>query len=272
MQPPSDTATLTDSVTDQSLDDGEYDNHGQANTKMLPFEFALAVVMHNIGDELQTVQQAKSFPNWPQWEEALKCELTQHESLGTWKLVEPSPHANVIGSCWVFHYKIDSTSKIVKYKGRLVTQCFSQAEGINYNETFSPTAKLSAIRIIAALATCNDWELKQTDIDGAYLNAPLTETIYMHQPMGFEIPGKEGHICHLQLAIYGLKQASREWYELFCKTLGNIGFSRCQVEHTVFYRHDKDDYVIMAVEIDDLSIAGNTRLAIAKFKQQLYAK
>ena len=92
MQPPSDTATLTDSVTDQSFDDGEYDNHGQANTKMPPFEFALAVAMHNIGNELQTVQQAKSFPNWPQWEEALKCELTQHKYLGTWKLVKSPTH------------------------------------------------------------------------------------------------------------------------------------------------------------------------------------
>src|SRR5882724_8938209 len=110
------------------------------------------------------------------------------------------------------------------------------------------------------------------DIDGAYLNACLMEMIYMCQPLGFEIPGKEGHICHLQLAIYGLKQASHEWYELFCKTLGNIGLSRCQVEHAVFYRCDKDDYIVMAVNVNDLSIACNTRSAIAKFKQQLHAK
>ena len=83
-----------------------------------------------------------------------------------------------------------------------------QEEGIDYRETFSPTAtKLSAIHIIAAIATWNDWELEQTDIDGAYFNAPLSETIYMRQPKGYEVSGKERHICLLQCALYGLKQA-----------------------------------------------------------------
>ena len=71
------------------------------------------------------------------------------------------------------------------------------AEGIDYQETFSPTAKLSAIRVIIALATCNDWELEQMDINGTCLNATLSETIYMHQPKGYKTPGKENHICLL---------------------------------------------------------------------------
>src|SRR5882724_9057852 len=104
------------------------------------------------------------------------------------------------------------------------------------------------------------------------VHTSMHASIYMCQPPGFKIPGKEGHICHLQLAIYGLKQAGHKWYEPFRKTLGNIVFSRCQVEHAVFYQCDKDDYVIMAVDVDNLSIAGNTRSAIAKFKQQLCAK
>jgi hypothetical protein len=94
--------------------------------------------------------------------------------------------------------------------------------------------KLSAIHIIAAIAARNDWELEQTDIDGTYLNALLTETIYMHQPPGFEVPGKEQHICLLQRDLYGLKHAGHKWYKHFCQVLYKLGYLRCQVKHAVF--------------------------------------
>ena len=90
-----------------------------------------------------------------------------------------SDGANIVGSRFVFHYKHDSSSKVAAYKTRLVAQGFLQAAGIDYDETFSPTAKRSAVRIIAAIAARNDWELEQTDIDGAYLNVQLRDTIYM---------------------------------------------------------------------------------------------
>jgi len=76
----------------------------------------LAAAMHTIG-ELETIQQSKLCSNWPEWEEALKHKIAQHKSLGTWKLVQLPQHANIVGSCWVFCYKVDLTDKIVKYKG-----------------------------------------------------------------------------------------------------------------------------------------------------------
>ena len=82
-------------------------------------------------------------------------------------------------------------------------------KGIDYNETFMPTAKLSAISIITVLAIRYDWETKQTDVDGAYLNAPLKETIYMQQPKGYEVLGKEKHVCLLKRAIYSLWKAGQ---------------------------------------------------------------
>jgi Reverse transcriptase (RNA-dependent DNA polymerase) len=90
------------------------------------------------------------------------------------------------------------TGSLVIHKSRVVAQGFSQAEGIDYNETFAPTAKLSTIRIIAALAARNNWELEQTDVEGAYLNAQLKETIYMRQHRGYEVRGKENHVCLLK--------------------------------------------------------------------------
>jgi len=103
-----------------------------------------------------------------------------------------------VGSRFVLHYKHDTSSNIASRKARLVTQGFTQAEGINYNETFSPMEKLSAIHIIAAIAAHNGWELEQMDIDGAYLNAPLKETIYMWQPKGYEVLEKEHLVCKLE--------------------------------------------------------------------------
>ena len=108
----------------------------------------------------------------------------------------------------MLHYKHNSDSNIASQKARLIMQGFMQEQGINYRETFSLTAKLSAICIIAAIATHNDWKLEQTDIDSTYLNAPLLEMIYMCQLKGYETPGKEQHVCLLQCMLYGLKQAS----------------------------------------------------------------
>jgi hypothetical protein len=195
--------------------------------------------------------------------------MEQHANLRTWDLVEPPDGVNIVGSKLVFHYKHDANGEVVNRKTRLVAQGFSQAEGIDYNETFSPTAKLSAIRIIIAIAIRNDWEIEQTDIDGAYLNAPITEVVYMRQAKGYETHGKEHYVCRLNRAIYGLKQSGREWYNMFCRIMFKFGFTRCEVEHAVFYRYSGQDALIVAVDVDDLTMAGNSRGAIGTFKAEL---
>ena len=96
----------------------------------------------------------------------------------------------MLTSHFLFHYKLNAAGDVASYKVRLVAQGFSQQEGIDYNETFSPMAKLSAICIVAALTAHNNWELEQMDIDREYLNAPLMETIYMRQPEDMKPPEK----------------------------------------------------------------------------------
>ena len=92
-----------------------------------------------------------------------------------------------------------------------------------------------AVQIIVAIAVRNDWELEQTDIDVAYLNASLKENIYMRQPKGYKTPGQEVKVIHLKQPIYRFRQSGREWYEDLMSTLTNVGFQRCKVEHAVFY-------------------------------------
>ena len=136
-----------------------------------------------------SVEAAMKQEDWPEWETSIRAELETHNTLGTGVLIAPPPNVNIVGSRIVLQYKLDKDGSIDTCKSRLVAQGFTQQEGIDYNDTFSPTAKLTAIRIITAIAVRNDWELEQTNVDAAYLNASLKENIYMHQPRGFEAPG-----------------------------------------------------------------------------------
>ena len=128
---------------------------------------------------------------------SIRAELEIHKKLGTGVLIMPPPNVNIIGSRIVLRYKLNKDGSIDTHKSRLVAQGFTQQEGINYNNTFSPTAKLTAIRVITAIAVRNDWELEQTDVDVAYLNASLKENIYMRQPRGFEAPGEEDKVIQI---------------------------------------------------------------------------
>ena len=99
----------------------------------------------SVGTNPTNLNDAWSCEDWPQWDMSIQRELDQHANLWTWDLVEPPSNVNIVGSRLVFHYKHDTSGNIVVCKTRLVVQGFSQAEDIDYNETFSPTAKLSAI-------------------------------------------------------------------------------------------------------------------------------
>ena len=90
----------------------------------------------------------------------------------------------------------------------------------------------------------------------------------MHQPNGFEEPGQEDKVIHLKWAIYGLRQSGHEWYADLMATLTSIGFKRCRVEHAVFYRF-YEDVMILAVDVDDITIAGNSPRAMKRFKEDL---
>ena len=120
-------------------------------------------------------------------------------------LVTPPPNVNIVGSWIMLHCKLKKDGSISMHKSRLVAQGFTQQEGIDFNDTFSLMAKLTTVRIIAAIVVRNDWELEQTDMDAAYLNTSLKEYIYIYWPRGFEAPSKEDKVIHLKWAICGLR-------------------------------------------------------------------
>ena len=117
-----------------------------------------------------------------------------------------------------------------KYKARLVAKGFSQKEGVDYDETFAPVAWHTSIRSIIAIASTMGWKLHQMDVKKTFLNGILEEDVYIDQPEGFVVHGKESHVCKLKKALYGLKQAPRAWYGRIDRFLVSMGFTKSDAD------------------------------------------
>jgi hypothetical protein len=111
----------------------------------------------------------------------------------------------------VFKLKRDEAGAIVKHKARLVARGFVQQEGIDFDYTFTPVARMESVRLLFALAAQEGWRVHHMDVKSAFLNGNLKEEVYVHQPSGFAIPGKEGKVLRLRKALYGLRQAPQAW-------------------------------------------------------------
>jgi hypothetical protein len=113
-------------------------------------------------------------------------ELENFERNQVWELVDPPPARMPIGTKWLWKNKEGEKGEVVINKSRLVAQGFSQKEGINYEETFSPVDRLEAIRILLAFSVAKGFKLHQMDVKSAFLNGVLEEEVYVRQPPGFE--------------------------------------------------------------------------------------
>lgn len=175
------------------------------------------------------------------------------------------PGKEVVDAKLVFDRKKDKDGKILRYKARLVARGFTQKHGVNYEETFAPTIRLDAMRIILALAAKKGWKVYQMDAVAAFLAADLKEKIFMKVPT--ELQQYFGKYVQILKSLYGLKQAARMWYLLVSDFLKEIGFSPMAVDPTVF-RHT-ESHVIIGVHVDDFMLTGEDEVAIEKVKEQL---
>ncbi|KAK8962854.1 hypothetical protein KSP40_PGU018853 [Platanthera guangdongensis] len=145
-----------------------------------------------------SVQEALQHPGW---RAAMEEEMSALWSNQTWSVVPLPPSQKPVGCKWVFVIKHAVDETIDRLKARLVARGFTQHEGLDYEETFSPVAKLNSVRVLISVAVHRRWPLFQLDINNAFLNGDLQETVYMQQPPGFETTG-ESQVCHLKKAIY----------------------------------------------------------------------
>ncbi len=115
----------------------------------------------------------------------------------------------VIGCKWVYKVKHNGNGSVSRYKARLVTKGYAQTYGINYEETYSPVAKMTIVRVIIAMAAAKGWSLHQLDVKNVFLHGDLQEEVYMEQPLGYVDQTHPNLVCRLKKALYDLKQAPR---------------------------------------------------------------
>jgi len=148
--------------------------------------------------EPTTVDQALKVP---QWYAAMKEEIDALHENQTWTLVPRTTKMNVVGSRWVFKTKLKSDGSIDRHKARLVAKGYSQLEGIDFEETFSPVVKATTIRVVLSVAVSLKWPIRQLDVKNAFLHGHLHEEVYMAQPPGFVDPQYPRHVCSFQIAL-----------------------------------------------------------------------
>jgi hypothetical protein len=134
----------------------------------------------------------------------MQKELNNFKCNEVWSLIE-RPKQNIVGIKWVFRNKQDEHEVVTRNKVGLVAKGYSQVEGLKFDETFAPVARLESIRMLLAYATHHDFKLYQMDVKSAFLNGPIKEDVYVEQPPSFKSEGYPNHVYKLFKALYGLK-------------------------------------------------------------------
>jgi Reverse transcriptase (RNA-dependent DNA polymerase) len=216
-------------------------------------------------DEPENYREAMKSANAGKWRQACEEEYNMLMGYHTWDLVEKPNDANIVGSRWVLRVKRDNIGDINKFKSRVVAQGYSQIAGVDFQETFSPTIRLTSIHLILALACKYNLVLRHIDVKGAYHNGKLDDAVYMRQPEGFIKPGEENLVCKLNKGIYGLKQSGRVWHATLKAELEKLGFTAGEADKTVFFKFGADDQIgIAGWYVDDGLLASISNAAMDK--------
>ncbi|CAJ2674023.1 unnamed protein product [Trifolium pratense] len=203
------------------------------------------------------------------WLKAMNEEMLSLEKNQTWKLVPLPKNKRVVGSKWVFKRKEGIPgAEAPRYKARLVAKGFTQVEGIDYNEIFSPVVKHCSIRVLMAIVNMYDLELEQMDVKTAFLHGELEETIYMQQPEGFVKDNSK--VCLLKKSLYGLKQSPRQWYRRFDDFLLKTGFVRSNYDSCVYMMKRNEKVILyLLLYVDDILMASSDKQEIQQLKEKL---
>ncbi|WVZ70398.1 LOW QUALITY PROTEIN: hypothetical protein U9M48_019069 [Paspalum notatum var. saurae] len=197
-------------------------------------------------------------------------ELENFERNHVRDLVEPPPNRRPIGTKWVFKNKRGEDGMVVRNKARLPR--VSSKEGIDYEETFAPVARLEAIRILFAFSASKGFKLQQMDVKSAFLNGFIEEEVYVRQPPGFESARFPDRVYKLRKALYGPKQAPRAWYARLKSFLLKSGFVMGSVDKTLFLLSRGGNTLIVQIYVDDIIFGGSSHALVSSFAEQMSRK
>lgn len=207
----------------------------------------------------QSYKDAIESENSNEWQDAMKDEYSSPIKNRTWVLVDRNQcNRNPLRCRWLYKTKLNSDSKIDRFKARLMVFGCSQKAGVDYSETFAPVTRFETIRTVLAIVASRDLMLRQFDIKTAFLNGDLEDRIFMSQPEGFS--DGTNRVCLLKKSLYGLKQAPRAWNETFDKFLRRFGLEQSASDQCMYTGKD----VIFVLYVDDGLVATESVGAISK--------
>jgi len=215
--------------------------------------------------EPKTIKDAMQHSDWI---EAMQAELNEFERNKVWRLVERPRSDALVGTRWLFGNKTDKEGNVIRNKARLVVKGYCQQEGIDYDETFAPVARIESVRIFLAYAAHKRMQVYQMDVRCAFLNGELEEIVYVEQPPSFIDPKYPNHCYYLEKVVYGLKQAPRAWYETLTRFLKSAGFKQGCVDPTLLRRKRGDHLILVQIYVDDI-IFGSTNHSMTKEFEEL---
>ncbi|KAI3715249.1 hypothetical protein L6452_22222 [Arctium lappa] len=191
--------------------------------------------------------------------ESMQEELNQFDALKVWRLVPRPKGKSIIGTKWIFKNKKDKDGIVVRNKARLVAKGYRQEEGIDYDETFAPVARLEAIRMFLAFAAYRNFTVYQMDVKTAFLNGKLKEEVYVSQPEGFVDKDRPDYVYFLDKALYGMKQAPRAWYDELSPFLVKSGFNKGSIDTTLFIYRTNLDICLVQIYVDDIIFSATNK-------------
>ncbi|GJU57724.1 retrovirus-related pol polyprotein from transposon TNT 1-94 [Tanacetum coccineum] len=226
-------------------------------------------------DAFLTLVEPKNFKQAmtePSWIDAMQEEIHEFERLEVWELVSCPDKVFLIKLKWIYKVKTDESGGVLKNKARLVAQGFRQEEGIDFEESFAPVARIEAIRIFVANAAHKNMMIYQMDVKVAFLNGELKEEVYVSQPEGFVDQNNPSHVYKLKKALYGLKQAPRAWCDMLLRFLISQQFSKGAIDPTLFTRHAGNDLLLVQIYVDDIIFASTNTAMCNEFANQMTTK
>lgn len=213
---------------------------------------------------------AHSRPTTKEWRHAEAEEIKSLEQHNTWDIVSKPNNRKILTCMWVYAIKTTQEGKLKQRKARLVAHGHKQLQGIDYEATFSPTPTFITIRLLLATGIQYQWFIESLDVSSAYIHAPLSDTIYMTAPPGYNI--KKNECLLLKKALYGLKQSGRVWNEFFSEVLQNYNMKQSVYDHCMFVPSDSHMGLIILVYVDDILVFAKTQDILNNCKQYLHTK
>jgi len=230
-----------------------------------------AIVAHaGSNPDKMTLAQAKKAHDWPAFDAATRQEVDSLWNNGTLELADLPAGATVLPIQIICERKRGADRQLTRHKSRAVARGDRQLYGRDYTDVFAPVVRRATLLSVLALATARRLHMLQLDIETAFLNGHLDETIYVQQPKGYE-RGDPNKVCRLRKALYGLKQAARQWFIELVKLMDTMGMTQSQADPCLFHKDVSGERAFLLVYVDDLLLVASTAPPLAAMRDAVLA-